>query len=75
MAPDKNKKADEASLVQLADDVLPPGAHLSFDNDGNIVIKNRAYRRQRSKLPGANQYTKKKVTKADRKKQRKLGRK
>jgi hypothetical protein len=59
------------------------GAERGFDNDGNIIIKNRAYRRRRIRLPGDNQFTQKTwkgldgyegMTKAERKQKRKLGR-
>lgn len=60
-------------------------AERGFDNEGNIIVKNRAYRRRRIKLPGDNQFTQKTwkdmdggyggVTKAERKRTRKLGRK
>lgn len=49
-------------------------AERGFDNDGNIIVKNRSYRRRKLKLPGSNIFTKKTMTKAERKKFRKLGR-
>lgn len=57
MKQDKNKK-DE--LVEMSVDDIPKGASLSFDNDGNIVFKNRAFRRKTTSLfPKSSQLRKK----------------
>lgn len=50
------------------------GAERGFDNEGNIVVKNRAMRRRRIRLPGDNLFTQKTKTKKERKAFRKLGR-
>lgn len=50
-------------------------AEIGFDNNGNMIAKNRAYRRRSIKLPGFNIFTRKQITKTERKKLRKLGRK
>lgn len=70
----KHTPEEVTQIRQMAESELPPNAVLSFDNDGNIVVKNRAFRRRRFTLPGNENATKKKVTKAQRKKKRKLGR-
>lgn len=54
---------------------LESGAQISFDNSGNMVQKNREYRRRRVRVPGDNAATKKTLTKDERKKLRKKGRK
>lgn len=41
-------------------DNLPPGAKLSFGEDGTLVVKNRAYRRQKTRIfPKSSQLRKK----------------
>ena len=47
---------------------------LSFDNDGNIVVKNRAYRRQKLSLVQGNAATVHKKTPNERRKARKAER-
>lgn len=49
-------------------------AQIGFDNEGHMIIKNRAYRRKSFRLPGEGAATKKTYTKEERKKLRKLGR-
>ena len=53
---------------------LPENAVLSFDNDGNIVVKNRAYRRQKLSLVQGNAATVHKKTPNERRKARKAER-
>ena len=53
---------------------LPPNAVLQFDNDGNLVVKNRAYRRQKLSLVKGNTATTKKRTANKVKKDRKAER-
>lgn len=53
---------------------LDSKAEISFDNNGQMIIKNRAYRRRTVKLPGANSYTRKVMNKKERKAFRKKGR-
>jgi hypothetical protein len=50
--------ASPISKDNIEIDKAPDNAVISFGNDGTLVVKNRAYRRQRVKLPGSNQYTK-----------------
>lgn len=49
-------------------------AQIGFDENGQMVQKNREYRRQSFKLPGQRSATKKTITKAKRKVLRKKGR-
>ena len=55
----ENRKAGKAGtgeyIVVPTKPVIPPTANISFDNSGQMVVKNRAFRRQRIKLPTANQ--------------------
>lgn len=51
---------EPTKVKKVEQDEIPKGATLSFDNDGNMVIKNRAYRRQRVRLyPKSSQLRKK----------------
>ena len=79
MAFDKDKyweqKKDNVGSKRPKPKVTPTGdAETSFDNEGRMVVKSRAYRRRPIKLPGDNLFTKKTITKAKRKALRKLGR-
>jgi len=47
MKPSENKQVKK---IEVPMDDLPPNAKLSFDNDGNIVLKNRAFRRKPTKM-------------------------
>ena len=53
---------------------LPDKSVLQFDNDGNIVLKNRAYRRQKISLIEGNAATTKKRTAGKVRKDRKAER-
>jgi hypothetical protein len=62
----KNRKAgkrgqgSDSVAVPIEDYTPPDNAHLSFDNKGKIVAKNRAYRRQKFSLfPKSSQLRKK----------------
>lgn len=56
---DKNKNKKEQAVEMSIDDI-PAGATLSFDNDGNVVFKNRAFRRKTTSLfPKSSQLRKK----------------
>ncbi len=52
---------DKQELIQkISQDDLPPNAVLSFDNEGKVVVKNRAFRRKRMSLyPKSSQMRKK----------------
>lgn len=92
MAFDKDKYWENRKAGKRGQGTIPKArvvdtqndAERGFDNDGNVIIKNRAYRRRKLKLPGDNQFTRKTwrgpegfegMTKAERKRTRKLGRK
>lgn len=47
----KRGQSVETSVTELADATLPQGANVGFDNDGNMVLRNRAYRRKPMRLP------------------------
>ena len=49
-------------------------AEIGFSNEGTIILKNRAYRRKKYRLEGANQFTKKQISRKELKRVRKLGR-
>ncbi len=73
----KNRKEGKRGQGELPKPQITPTdneAERSFDNEGNMVIKNRAYRRRRIRLPGDNLFTKSTKTKKERKAFRKLGR-
>ena len=53
---------------------LPDNAVLQFDNEGNLVVKNRAYRRQKISLVEGNATTTKKRTAGKIRKDRKTER-
>lgn len=62
--------------AKLSGEDIPKGAEISFDEHGHILIKNRAYRRQRTLLPGEQSGSKKpKLNKDKLKLFRKKGRK
>ena len=57
--------------------VLPDSnnpAEIGFDEKGQMLVKNRLYRRKKSKLPNQRSYTTKVLNKEERKKERKKGR-
>ena len=49
-------------------------AEIGFDNNGQMIVKNRAFRRRTVKLPDENVYTRKVMNKKERKEFRKKGR-
>lgn len=62
-----NKNKTETNIKPedyLASNIINSGVHMGFDNDGNVVMKNRAYRRRKISLfPKSSQLRKKKPRK------------
>lgn len=72
----KNRKEGKRGQGELPKPQITESgdAERGFDNAGNIIVKNRAFRRRRIRLPGDNLFTQKTKTKKERKAFRKLGR-
>ena len=84
----ENRKAGKRGQGELPKAPAPKQsptdtAERGFDNNGNMIVKNRAYRRRKIRLPGDNRFTQKTwtddegyggISKKELKRKRKLGR-
>jgi len=69
-----NKRGQGDKLLKTGKVVTTGPAEFAFNNEGHMIIKNRSYRRRKVKLPGWSIFTRKQLSKEERKKLRKRGR-